>query len=126
MWSEFSVHRQVQSNGVLRAHDLDAMLLRHPNERAICIDHFAALVVEAGRYRVLSLANQPGSVSGDEQFLADRSGRPGVWVKEADSEVRRWLAPAEGALRDLVRMPVGDIVPDVRVAQVRQRNSAEF
>jgi hypothetical protein len=49
---------------VLRAVDLNEMLLRHPNERAICIDHFAALVVNNDSYSVLSLNNQPGSVGG--------------------------------------------------------------
>ena len=54
-------HDKVQSNGILRATDFDKMLLRHPGERGICIDHFAALVIEKdGSYNVLSLPGRPG------------------------------------------------------------------
>jgi len=37
------------------------MMLRHPNEQGICIDHWAALVVNDGEYEILSLDNKPGS-----------------------------------------------------------------
>ena len=40
-------HDRVQSNGILRATDFDEMLKRHSGERGICIDHFAALVVQS-------------------------------------------------------------------------------
>mmetsp|Transcript_24896 Transcript_24896/g.41492 ORF Transcript_24896/g.41492 Transcript_24896/m.41492 type:complete len:381 (+) Transcript_24896:173-1315(+) len=83
---------KIQSNGVLRATDFDAMLLRHPQETGICIDHFAALVVENDRYRVLSLSDQPGSVLPGGRFSADRRGVPGIWLKRvvtsaADSKI---------------------------------------
>ena len=41
-------HDRTQSNGVLRAVDFDGMLRRHNGETGVCIDHFAALVVEVG------------------------------------------------------------------------------
>merc|ERR1712227_730345 len=44
---------KIQSNGVLRSDDFDAMLKRHPTERGIQIDHWAAIVVENGRYKVI-------------------------------------------------------------------------
>ena len=47
-------HDKVQSNGTLRATDFDSMILRHKGERGICIDHFAALVVEGDKFKVLS------------------------------------------------------------------------
>jgi dipeptidase E len=127
-------HDKVQSNGVLRAHDLDAMLLRHAGERAVCIDHFAALVVDGERYRIVSLEGQPGSVldaadgaAADAQFAADRSGRPGVWLKEVDgAAVRRWLAPSDGLIADLLRPSQGALVADERVDAVRAVNSAVF
>lgn len=43
-------HDRVQSNGVLRATDFDGMLARHPGETGLCIDHFAALVIEGDSY----------------------------------------------------------------------------
>jgi dipeptidase E len=45
-------HDKVQSNGVLRAIDFDAMLLRHAGEQGICIDHWAALCVDGDAYEV--------------------------------------------------------------------------
>lgn len=138
---------QTQSNGVLRAHDLDAMLVGvAPNERAVCIDHWAALVIENGTYKVLAVPGQPGSVgegadvSAAPLFLADRTGRPGVWIKECETRgdasaagvndhgcVRRWLAPASGSLDALLRAPHGGGGNvDARVAAVRTVNSAEF
>ena len=137
-------HDKVQSNGILRAHDLDAMLLRHGGERAICIDHFAALVVDREQYRIVSLDGQPGSVldapavaasaaadgtGSCAQFAADRSGRAGVWLKEAvdgGASVRRWLAPSDGLVADLLRPANGALVADARIAAVRAANSAIF
>jgi dipeptidase E len=53
-------HDKVQSNGVPRASDLDAMLLRHAGERALCIDHDAVLVLPGdGSFEVLAL--KPGA-----------------------------------------------------------------
>ena len=37
---------KTQSNGILRAHDFDTMMLRHPKELGICIDHFAAITIQ--------------------------------------------------------------------------------
>jgi dipeptidase E len=71
-------HDKVQSNGILRATDFDQMLLRNSGERGICIDHFAALVVEGDDFSVLSLPGRPGSVL-NQEFSAERKGVPGCW-----------------------------------------------
>lgn len=47
-------HDQIQSNGVARADDFDAMLLRNPGEIGICIDNNAAFVVEGDQWFTLS------------------------------------------------------------------------
>jgi len=75
-------HDKVQSNGVLRATDFDVMLLRHAAEMGIGIDHWAALEVAGGRYRVISLAGKEGSVLPDASFSPDRQGVPGIWLKQ--------------------------------------------
>lgn len=112
---------KTQSNGVLRAHDFDEMMLRHPGERGVCIDHFAALIVDGARYRVLSLPGKPGSVLGGA-FSEARAGLPGVWVKEvAGGEVKTWLAPADGSLDELLREPTA-VVEDRRLAAIRAAN----
>ena len=46
---------KVQSNGVLRMTDFEEMMLRHPGERGITIDHFTALVVNGASYRIVGL-----------------------------------------------------------------------
>ena len=61
-------HDRVQSNGVLRATDFDAMLLRHSGERGIAIDHWAALIIEGSEYRVLSIPVR--------QFFSCLCGKP--------------------------------------------------
>jgi dipeptidase E len=140
---------KVQSNGVLRATDFDAMLLRHPGERGICIDHFAALCVDGDAYWVLSLPGRPGSVLPDGTFSATREGAPGIWRKDvvlpveqgeasavdnaggscganADTSARvsrvvTTLVPERGLLRDLL-VPATEIVPDMRIEAVRAAN----
>ena len=47
-------HDQIQSNGVKRADDFDAMLLRNPGEIGICIDNNAAFVLEGDQWFTLS------------------------------------------------------------------------
>ena len=82
------------------------MQLRHKDETGIAVDHWAALVLEGGRYSVASVPDSPGSVGADGKparlqlilvpnvakrtsvdraagnFVADGSGTPGVWLKE--------------------------------------------
>jgi dipeptidase E len=99
----------VQSNGALRATDFDAMLLRHPQELGLAIDHWAALVLEGEAYRVISVGGKAGSVAADGGFRAPDpaapaadDGRPGVWRKEVvGGAVRRTAAAA-------ARHPRGD------------------
>mmetsp|Transcript_3456 Transcript_3456/g.7461 ORF Transcript_3456/g.7461 Transcript_3456/m.7461 type:complete len:158 (+) Transcript_3456:424-897(+) len=111
-------HDRVQSNGVLRAEDFNGMLQRHAGERGICIDHWAALVVNNGSYRVLSVPDRSGSVGPDGEFTSDDHGRPGVWVKEcsADGSISARVAPSEGSLGDLLRCAT-EIVRDRREDQ---------
>jgi len=96
-------HDKVQSNGVLRADDFDAMLRKRaawlrklpgitqnanndanenqnadqivPHVVGIGIDHYAAWIVEGDRYQVFALPGRPGSVgSNTEKFAVDSSG----------------------------------------------------
>ena len=124
-------HDKVQSNGVHRSDDFDAMLLRHPTELGIGIDDWAALVVEDDAYRVLSIEERQGSVleewmcdagggsgkglpsrlSADDRqvsFCKERTGRPGVWIKRVLREeesgalvVKAELCPPNGKISDL-------------------------
>ena len=100
-------HDKVQSNGLLRASDFDDMLLRHSTEIGIGIDHWAALQICEGRFKVLSLADKEGSVLPDGSFSPERKGTPGVWIKEVrKNAVHSRLCPPEGAVQDLLRVPV--------------------
>eukprot|EP00277_Geminigera_cryophila_P044298 CAMPEP_0173074066 /NCGR_PEP_ID=MMETSP1102-20130122/10788_1 /TAXON_ID=49646 /ORGANISM="Geminigera sp., Strain Caron Lab Isolate" /LENGTH=324 /DNA_ID=CAMNT_0013943049 /DNA_START=278 /DNA_END=1252 /DNA_ORIENTATION=+ len=99
-------HDKVQSNGLLRALDFDSMLLRHDSELGIGIDHWAALEVCDGRFRVISVEGKEGSVLPDKTFSPDRKGVPGIWLKEVhDSKVEMRLCPSEGKLELLLRNP---------------------
>eukprot|EP00294_Goniomonas_avonlea_P001383 CAMPEP_0114542180 /NCGR_PEP_ID=MMETSP0114-20121206/1703_1 /TAXON_ID=31324 /ORGANISM="Goniomonas sp, Strain m" /LENGTH=308 /DNA_ID=CAMNT_0001726471 /DNA_START=64 /DNA_END=990 /DNA_ORIENTATION=+ len=116
-------HDKTQSNGVLRASDFDAMLLRHSGERGIGIDHWAALVVDGDRYSVISLAGMEGSVL-NGAFSPERKGQPGIWIKDVvEGAVQASLVPSQGRVADLLR-PAHAVVPDARVDSVRVLNPA--
>ena len=115
---------KVQSNGVLRMTDFEAMMLRHPGERGITIDHFAALVIDGDQYRVISLEGKPGSVLDTETFSPTREGKPGCWTKDVvEGEVKTTLVPTEGSLASLVRKAT-EITDDPGLAVVRTSNPA--
>jgi dipeptidase E len=55
------------------------MMKRHSGEVGFGIDHWAALRVEGGNYKVLSTPGKPGSVNSDNSFNPEQKGVPGVW-----------------------------------------------
>lgn len=117
---------KIQSNNVLRSRDFDNMLLAHPGEHGLCIDHFAALLVEGDSYSVLSLPGQPGSVLPDGSLSEDRTGVPGVWTKDVvrtdgGMTVVTTLAPMHGHLGQLLKKATV-IVDDSRLEQLRAMN----
>lgn len=118
----------VQSNGVLRSDDFDTMLLRHDGERGIGIDHWAALCIEGERYRVISPEDRPGSVvvdevTGETRFCPDRTGRPGVWIKEVvGGVVEQWVCPSSGKVSDLLRYPTSIVEDTAALARCRRMN----
>ncbi|KAL3917767.1 MAG: hypothetical protein SGILL_004555 [Bacillariaceae sp.] len=96
---------RTQSNGVLRAHDFDKCLLQHPGEVGIGIDHFAALIIDGSKFRVLSLEGKEGTVKDGSDFVEDGSGRPGVWIKHVVSgKVVSAVCPPTGHLKDILRV----------------------
>lgn len=101
-----------QTNGVLRMKDFDKMILRHPSERGVCIDHWMALLIDRGTYKVARayLEEDPskpmiGSLQKDAEdlknkdgleeavdlngnllpkfyYTPNRNGIPGIWIKD--------------------------------------------
>eukprot|EP01104_Vermistella_antarctica_P002367 TRINITY_DN12621_c0_g1_i1.p1 TRINITY_DN12621_c0_g1~~TRINITY_DN12621_c0_g1_i1.p1 ORF type:complete len:326 (+),score=40.12 TRINITY_DN12621_c0_g1_i1:195-1172(+) len=112
-------HDRVQSNGVLRATDFDRMLLRHQGERGICIDHWAALVVNHNEYEVFSLR---GEGRGGSVQVGDGNREPGVLVKDVvEGRVVVTPVPSKGTLSDLLR-PATVVVEDPCVDACRVAN----
>ena len=110
-----------QSNGVLRATDFKAMMLRHPGETGLGLDDWAGLLVDGDRYRVVHPDGRAGSVSAD-RFVDDDSGRPGLWLHEVvDGRVEVRLAPTSGYLGDVVRR-ARSTVDDALVDAARAEN----
>lgn len=102
--------------------DFDEMMLRHPGERGITIDHFCALVVNGDDYRVVGLEGKGGSVMSDGSFNSKQEGRPGCWVKNVvGGKVVTELLPWEGKLSDVLK-PADEIVEDPNCAQSMQDN----
>ena len=119
-------HDRTQSNGVLRAVDFDGMLRRHNGETGVCIDHFAALVVDGADYSILSLDGKPGTaLEGRDAPDFSGAGTPWVWLKrvEGDAVVATRLAP-RGRLADALT-PATAIVEDPRVEAARAANPSD-
>ena len=95
---------KTQSNGILRAIDFDTMMLAHSGETGVCLDHWAALVVEGEAYKVIYPEGREGSVK-DGAFSAERLGVPGMWIKNVEGgAVTTKLAPYSGQLIDILQI----------------------
>jgi dipeptidase E len=99
------------------------MLLRHPGEQGVCIDHFAALVVDGEDYAVLALDGKPGTlVAGGTEPDFSGAGTPAIWLKSIEGgRVVAKAAPAAGKLADILRKPTA-VVDDARIARAREEN----
>ena len=119
-------HDRTQSNGVLRAVDFDEMLRRHDGETGVCIDHFAALVVDGADYSILSLEGKPGTaLDGRDAPDFTGAGTPWIWLKRVvgDAIVATRLEP-RGRLADALT-PATAIVEDPRVEAARAANPSD-
>mmetsp|Transcript_48586 Transcript_48586/g.97755 ORF Transcript_48586/g.97755 Transcript_48586/m.97755 type:complete len:312 (-) Transcript_48586:238-1173(-) len=136
-------HDRVQSNGVLRASDFDGMLGRHPQETGVALDHFAALVISEGHYRVIALEGKTGSVGGEPGLIVKRasqgaagreSGRDGDGGTEVLLEVKATV-PGGGdgekgskdgnsrrPLAELFRPALGPVTLDPKTEVARMEN----
>ena len=119
-------HDVTQSNGILRSVDFDAMMLRHSSEFGIGIDHWAALEISNGNFRVISLKDKVGSVILPKgEFSPERKGVPGIWLKRVmDDEqvVHSELCPMSGTIEQIFFQPNQDIKQDPRVDICRLQN----
>ena len=112
---------RIQSNGVKRMIDFEAMLKRHPYELGIGIDHHAALQVDGDNFNVLSIPGESGSVEeGDTKV-------PGVWLKYIDDngQVQSQVCPSSGKLSNLLQVitnPDKHIKVDPKVDLARKEN----
>lgn len=114
---------KVQSNGVLRAHDFDLMIQRHSNERGICVDHWAALVVTGEDYHVYSTPNKPGSLLPDGSLSDIQAGTPACWIKEEiTGNVKTTLLPLNGKVKDILRSCKGKMIEDPLLELARKQN----
>lgn len=119
-------HDRIQSNGVLRAYDFDRVLLQHPGEIGIGIDHWAALAVDGDDYQVISLEDKPGTVitdNGEQLFSPEAKGVPGVWIKTVkDGKVEATLLPPTGKLSNYLREATIIAQDEKALAQCRHEN----
>ena len=102
------------------------MMRRHNGETGVCIDHFAALVVDGADYSILSLEGKPGTALPDRDapdFTG--AGAPWIWLKrvEGDAVVATRLEP-RGRLADALT-PATAIVEDPRVEAARAANPSD-
>ena len=102
------------------------MMRRHNMEVGVCIDHFAALVVDGADYSILSLDGKPGTAL-EVRDAPDFSGAgtPWVWLKrvEGDAVVATRLEPC-GRLADALT-PATAIFEDPRVEAARAANPSD-
>ncbi|ORC85995.1 cyclin 1 [Trypanosoma theileri] len=95
-----------ESNGILRSEDFDKMMKRHPTERGIAIDHWAALVLQGdGTYEVFSV---PGKTR-----VNDNTSIPAVYIKDVvNGQLSTEVLPVKGPISTVLRSPTGPIVRD--------------
>lgn len=98
---------KIGENGTPRAEDFNGMVRRHPGERAIGVDNWAAIIIDGDQYSVISRNGKSGSVGPDGKFSSNRTlGRPGVWrihlsnISQHGTVIRE-LIPETGAMSDL-------------------------
>jgi len=102
------------------------MMRRHNGETGVCIDHFAALVVDGADYSILSLEGKPGTaLDGRDSPDFTGAGTPWIWIKrvEGDAVVATRLEP-RGSLADALA-PATAIVEDPRVEAARTANPSD-
>lgn len=118
-------HYDQVTNGKPNAAGFDEMMLRHPGERGICMDNFAALVVDGDDYHVVSCTTGKKGTARPEDgsFSPDVEGRPAAWVVQVrgDGKVTRTLVPPKGKFSDVFQK-AEDITPDPGVPAARRRN----
>lgn len=119
-------HDRTQSNGLLRAEDFDAMLRRHPGERGVCIDHFAALCIDGPAYSVLSLPGKEGTfLPGSTKPDFSGAGAPAMWIKTVQGDdIVCEPVPPQGTLVDILK-PATHVVEDPRIPAARQENPSD-
>jgi dipeptidase E len=114
-----------QSNGVPRASDFEAMLLRHAGESGIGLDNWAGLLVEGDRYEVVRSEGREGSVRAG-RFVDDGSGVPGLWALDViGGRVTSRPAPATGRLDEIMR-PARARIADPLVEVCRAENPSRL
>lgn len=106
---------RTQSNGVPHMADFASMRTSHAGESAICVDHWAALVVDSGRYEVLSLPNKEGSHEGKPWVFAD------VVREESTTIAKPSPVPPSGSLESILNAPI-KIIEDSREATCAAEN----
>ena len=102
------------------------MMRRHNGETGVCIDHFAALVVDGADYSILSLEGKPGTaLEGRDTPEFSGAGTPWVWTKRlvGDDIVATRLEP-RGRLADALTLATA-IVEDPRVEAARAANPSD-
>mmetsp|Transcript_4400 Transcript_4400/g.7380 ORF Transcript_4400/g.7380 Transcript_4400/m.7380 type:complete len:377 (-) Transcript_4400:35-1165(-) len=126
-------HDSSDSYGLQRALDFEAMLLRHPGETGICVDDWAALVINGERFCVVNVEGKPGSVMGNSVIGQDgsprlslkRLGRPGAWRKWVRSNIVICeLVPRSGKVEDLL-VPASEVVQDANLERLRSENPSD-
>lgn len=103
----------VGNNKVEREEDFKEMIKRHPSERGVAIDQWAAILFPGdGTYEVVSV---PGKGRENADSILDEGVLAGVYTLEVVpplGKVQRTTAPRKGQLSDLLRQPNGPLVKD--------------
>ena len=117
----------MQSNGIARAADFDEMMLRHPTERGIAIDHWAALIIDGDNFRVFATPGKRRNTVANAAGKGDQGSgieTPSVFIKDVVGgrvQTKR-LAP-QGNAEEVLRFPRNGVVEqDGRLEMARREN----
>lgn len=72
---------KIEGNGELREKSFSTMMKMHSGETGVAVDNWAAIVIDGGRYEIISREGKTGSAGSNGQYTKPgKGGKPGAFL----------------------------------------------